>query len=147
MDPITILVIATILGCVFLFVIIKKLLKFLVVTFALIITASIIGYFFFTGNGELTKDFLPENEQNQIEQFREQSKENLKEKTSKIKNSAIKKVEQELDKAIQTSKERLGDEIAGRTEQTVSGEANEKSGSETTETTPKTPAEDNSQEK
>jgi hypothetical protein len=141
------LVIATILGCVFLFVIIKKLLKFLVVTFALIITASIIGYFFFTGNGELTKDFLPESEQKQLEQFREKSKENLKEQTGKIKNTAIKKVEQELDKAIQKSKERLGDEITGRIKQTASEERNEKPDPETIKTTPKTPDEDNSQEK
>ena len=145
MDPIAILVIATIIGCVFLFVIIKKLLKFLVATFALIITASIIGYFFFTGNGELTKDFLPENEQKQLEEFREQSKESLKEQTGKIKNSAIKKVEQELDKAIQKSKERLGDEIAGRTGQTVGD--NEDLEDETIETTPKTPVDDNAQEK
>ena len=145
MDPIAILVIATIIGCVFLFVIIKKLLKFLLATFTLIITASIIGYFFFTGNGELTKGFLPENEQKQLEEFREQSKENLKEQTGKIKNSAIKKVEQELDKAIQKSKERLGDEIAGRTGQTIG--VNEDLEDETNETTPKTPVEDNAQEK
>lgn len=132
MDPLVILIIATVIGCFILFVVIKKVLKFLVAALALIITAVIVGYLFLTGDGQLTKDYLPEAEQEKLEQFRSQSKETIKEKAGKVKETAVQKAEEQIDKAVQKSKEKIADEISGK--------------SEKTETTPETKSNDASKQ-
>lgn len=118
MDPMVLLIIATALGCVVLFVVIKKIIKFMVAAIALILTAAVVGYLFLTGNGELTKDYLPETDQQKIETFRSQSKEKLKNKASQVKEKALQKAEEQLDQAVQKSKQKIADEIVGSDSET-----------------------------
>jgi len=134
MDPIIILIVATVLGCFVLFVVIKKILKFLIAAIALILTAVVAGYLFLTGNGELTKDYLPETEQQKINAFRSQSKEALKEKAGQVKDAAIQKAEQQIENAVQKSKQKIADEITGKPEETTEAPETTETNKETVET-------------
>lgn len=117
MISLPILIIGTVLGCIILFLVVKKVLKFLFFAFALIVTAIIIGTLFVTGDGEMTKDILSQEDQQKLEQIRNESKDKLKEKVTELKEKAVEKAEKGIEQAVQTSKEKMAEELTGQTKQ------------------------------
>ena len=109
---------AVIVGIFLIFAIITKILKFIFISIALLITLAIVGYLFLTGDGSMTEAYLPEAQQEQINAIRNNTNAAIQNKaqeaTDAMKNSAldmtdaaVEKLEHTLEEGIDKSKKQL----------------------------------------
>jgi hypothetical protein len=112
------LIVAAVVGFFLVFSIIKKILKFIFISIALLITLAIVGYLFLTGDGSMTAPYLPEAQQEQINNVRNSANTTIQNKAQEatdavknsaveMKNAAVESIEKTVEEGIEKGKEQL----------------------------------------
>ena len=99
------IIVATVLGVLILFTLVKKLIKWMIIFATLLILTLVGGYLFLSGDGSMTEGVLPQDLQQEVNTLRSNTNQAIQEKATETKDKAVLKANQVTEEATKKMKE------------------------------------------